>query len=363
MSDKPILPHVISDIELQKRGGDFLAEIFGSVEKYFDFERDGQAAFLNNNQCKFALNTNVIWNIINNKYLDVSRNEIRLVKTDVKGLNILNPSTFVDNSGIIPDPQKVRQHFSEGATLAIQLLDRYYPPLNQICTALSAFLGHPCQFSAYLTPPSAQGLDIHHDTHDVVVLQLEGIKRFYIYPVMIERPIPSIHLESGVYKKLQPKASYILNPGDVLYIPRGVPHRAETSDSKSSLHLTLGILAITWASLIKKLADELYFIEYLNRSCPVRALYKPHTLKYSAQEAAQQLADWIKHFGAERLASIAAQTFVESFAMRSQDDNFESIVAIDPDPFGGANVVTPHNRRRLDQTQLRQWYQQFSNER
>jgi hypothetical protein len=46
----------------------------------------------------------------------------------------------------------------------------------------------------------------------------------------------------------------VLRPGDVLYVPRGVPHGAWTEES-SSLHLTAGLRQPTWLDVVKAGVD------------------------------------------------------------------------------------------------------------
>ncbi len=53
----------------------------------------------------------------------------------------------------------------------------------------SATLGHPAQVNAYYTPRAAQGLPVHHDTHDVFVLQVAGEKRWLVYEPALELPL------------------------------------------------------------------------------------------------------------------------------------------------------------------------------
>lgn len=49
----------------------------------------------------------------------------------------------------------------------------------------------------------------------------------------------------------EPEMDLVLEPGDVLYLPRGHPHVAETTDC-SSAHLTVGLLAITWHRVVRR---------------------------------------------------------------------------------------------------------------
>ena len=50
-------------------------------------------------------------------------------------------------------------------------------------------LGHPVQANAYATPAGAQGFAVHHDTHDVFVLQVAGEKRWLVYEPALELPL------------------------------------------------------------------------------------------------------------------------------------------------------------------------------
>ena len=54
---------------------------------------------------------------------------------------------------------------------------------------LEETLGHPAQANAYYTPRAAQGLPVHHDTHDVFVLQVAGEKRWLVYEPALELPL------------------------------------------------------------------------------------------------------------------------------------------------------------------------------
>jgi ribosomal protein L16 Arg81 hydroxylase len=45
-----------------------------------------------------------------------------------------------------------------------------------------------------------------------------------------------------------------MHPGDVMYVPRGVRHRAETT-TETSLHLTLGIIRVTARQVIDRILN------------------------------------------------------------------------------------------------------------
>jgi mannose-6-phosphate isomerase-like protein (cupin superfamily) len=136
------------------------------------------------------------------------------------------------------DAALIQAEFAAGATISLQGLHRYWPPLTELCRSLEGFLSHPFQANAYLSPPGAQGLRVHHDTHDVFVVQVEGSKHFDVYEPILELPVNGQHW-SADEPPGEPLLSVDLRPGDCLYMPRGWRHRAFTTDAPS-LHLTVG---------------------------------------------------------------------------------------------------------------------------
>ena len=134
----------------------------------------------------------------------------------------------------VADVAKIAQAVDGGATLVLQALQRTWPPLIRVCRRLERELSHPVQANAYLTPARARGLAGHSDEHDVLVLQSSGRKAWDVEglgPVTTE-------------------------PGDVLYIPAHTPHVAE-AQAQPSLHLTLGILRVTYGHVVRRLLDRL----------------------------------------------------------------------------------------------------------
>jgi bifunctional lysine-specific demethylase and histidyl-hydroxylase NO66 len=140
----------------------------------------------------------------------------------------------VDN---LADPGLVYEHVHAGATIVLQSLHRFWPPLARLARDLELALTHPVQVNAYVTPPAARGLGVHHDTHDVFVLQVHGRKRWDVH-----QPGP------GPGRRLLETE---LAPGDCLYLPQRFPHAAWTA-ATASVHLTVGVVPVTWADVARR---------------------------------------------------------------------------------------------------------------
>jgi lysine-specific demethylase/histidyl-hydroxylase NO66 len=137
----------------------------------------------------------------------------------------------------LADPRRVYELFDGGATIVLQSLHRFWPPLSRLGRDLELALTHPVQVNAYITPPASQGLSMHHDEHDVFVLQVYGRKRW------------DVHDPDG-----RPENRLIvaeLAPGDCLYIPQRFPHAARTADT-ASVHLTVGVVPTSWADVLRR---------------------------------------------------------------------------------------------------------------
>lgn len=159
------------------------------------------------------------------------------------------------------DPARTLAALADGATLVLQSLHTWWAPLGRFCADLHAGLGHPTQANAYLTPADERGLGLHYDTHDVVVLQTAGHKRWEVFRPRFESPLGHQHwsdvsdgedLDDG---SLEPVLATVLGPGDCLYLPRGFVHRV-VSEDEASLHVTVGIHVQTWHALLKAVLDE-----------------------------------------------------------------------------------------------------------
>jgi ribosomal protein L16 Arg81 hydroxylase len=153
------------------------------------------------------------------------------------------------------DVAKVAVEFDRGATLVLQGLHHWWPALASFCRSLEAALGHPTQCNAYYTPRSAQGLAVHHDTHDVFCLQVSGEKRWLVYEPRWELPLKDQRYKEAMGAPGEPVLDVTLAPGDMLYLPRGWLHAAKTSEA-DSLHLTIGVSVYTWLDAFRAALDS-----------------------------------------------------------------------------------------------------------
>jgi lysine-specific demethylase/histidyl-hydroxylase NO66 len=202
---------------------------------------------------------------------------------------------------------EVMRLYADGATLVLQGLHRLWPPLIDFARALGAELRRPLQVNAYLTPPGSQGFSTHYDTHDVFVLQVDGHKRWRIHePVLadpLERQPWGGHAdEVAATAQGAPAMDVVLGPGDALYLPRGWLHSAEAQETRS-LHLTIGVRALTRYALVEELLAMATADARLRGTLPFALdVTDPAAIEPELTETVEALRDWLSRADPDAVA-------------------------------------------------------------
>jgi len=200
------------------------------------------------------------------------------------------------------DPRKLLGLVGDGATVVLQALHRYWPPLVELTNDLELELGHPCQVNAYLTPPGSQGFAVHEDSHDVFVFQTHGTKLWEIHHADGARPC-DLHPDCRV-------DDVVMRPGVSMYLPTGTPHAARAQESVS-LHVTLGINQRTWADLLHLTVAPL-IAEADGDHLPAGFLEHPGSLAEGVAQRLGDLADALRRVDPDAVATEAADRFLTS---------------------------------------------------
>ena len=155
--------------------------------------------------------------------------------------------------------------FHQGETLGLSGLQAFWPAAGHLAAALQEDLAARINVNFYLTGAGSQGFSLHFDTHDVLVLQVGGAKDWFLYDPVVPLPISSLehagHIGAGFNTMVPEDGARLrrkirLRSGDLLYMPRGLPHKAIASD-EPSLHLTVGIHSLYWVDVLKAAVDLL----------------------------------------------------------------------------------------------------------
>lgn len=86
-------------------------------------------------------------------------------------------------------PAELHRHLAGGATLVLDAIDELHPIVGDLAQALERHLHTGIQVNAYASWTPEEGFGVHWDDHDVLVLQLDGAKRWRIYGPTREAPL------------------------------------------------------------------------------------------------------------------------------------------------------------------------------
>lgn len=211
------------------------------------------------------------------------------------------------------DPARVIDHYANGATVVLQSLQRWWPPIARFCRDLERTLTHAVQANAYLTGPGAVGLAPHHDTHDVFVLQLHGTKQWTLREPLVEAPLRRHRSRPDPSGRQPVLLETELRPGTCMYLPRGVIHSAATQED-SSLHLTIGVLATTAADVVHRIAHLAGDVPSLRRDLPPGWAAEPAVTEQIVKEIMSEFAAFAGSLDATALSGHMVDRFVASRA-------------------------------------------------
>jgi hypothetical protein len=137
--------------------------------------------------------------------------------------------------------QRIEQFHARNYSVRFPELRPLSAALEYLARSLEFLFHQPVTASAFWSRGGMRA-PVHFDDHDLIVVQLRGIKRWYVSskPSELPNPWPGI---PGEPPELGPHATVDVGPGDLMYLPRGTLHSVD-SDTES-LHLSIGFTPLT----------------------------------------------------------------------------------------------------------------------
>ncbi|KAL2634862.1 hypothetical protein R1flu_006341 [Riccia fluitans] len=149
---------------------------------------------------------------------------------------------------------QVWKKFAKGWSVRILHPQRWSNSLFLLLSAFERYWHCVAGCNAYLTPAKSQGFSPHFDDIEAFVLQTEGRKRWRCYkPRSLDDVLPKFSSPDFSQDEIgEPILDEILEPGDLLYMPRGTIHQAEATSDTHSLHITVSVgQRNTWSDYLE----------------------------------------------------------------------------------------------------------------
>ena len=178
-----------------------------------------------------------------------------------KDIEIISSNTHapIEQSAARAIPQTVWQFFERGDSVRILKPAKFFSNVWRLSSVLTEFFNCFVNTSANLMPKSSQSGDPHFNLYSSFILQLEGKKRWKIYRPQSNMQLP-VSADEKHFSESELGASLLdstLQPGDILYIPRGFIYKSETFEDTHSLDITLyPEEKLTYGDFFKKLIPK-----------------------------------------------------------------------------------------------------------
>lgn len=174
--------------------------------------------------------------------------------------------------------ERFTSRLAGGATLVMNNLESHLVPARRLTDEVQQFAGFPTRSNAYVSFGGSGSFGAHWDTHDVVVLQLIGRKRWQVSPPTFPLPLPGHPSRgSGQAPPTQSTLDVLLEAGDLLYLPRGWWHEV-TPLPEPSLHLSVGLYAPSVLDALNWLSRQVLPVEMAARRSAIDEAATSHDL-------------------------------------------------------------------------------------
>lgn len=221
--------------------------------------------------------------------------------------------------------------YNDGCSIRLLNPQTFMPQLHRFNAAVQEYFHCLAGANIYLTPPNSQGFAPHYDDIEAFVLQIEGKKLWRLYnPRTPEENLPRV--SSGNFNENEigePVLEKELQPGDIMYFPRGTIHQAKTVPGHHSLHITLSVYQKTayadlFEELMKNTVQKAFSadIDY-RRGLPLDIWHNMgivHEADETKTERREQIKDQIKDLFEKLVDHMDIDDAVDKLAMKYQHE-------------------------------------------
>ncbi|HAG92658.1 MAG: hypothetical protein CMK83_05205 [Pseudomonadales bacterium] len=109
-------------------------------------------------------------------------------------------------------------------TLLVQALDHQVPAISDLLEAFNFIPNWRIDDVMASFAPKGGSVGPHYDFYDVFLIQAHGQRRWQVGQTCTEETAIVPNLPVRILQEFQPEQEWVLNPGDMLYLPPGIAH-------------------------------------------------------------------------------------------------------------------------------------------
>lgn len=147
---------------------------------------------------------------------------------------------------------KIATFHARGYTVRLPDIRALTPQLDAFIRAMELVFHTPAKVESFWSRNDAKA-PVHHDDYDIIVIQIRGRKRWFISTDESALPNDWKQIPEGP-PRLDRSAEIIVEPGDMLYLPRGTTHRVDAM--ADSIHISIGFVPLTLREAIIACLDH-----------------------------------------------------------------------------------------------------------
>jgi hypothetical protein len=152
------------------------------------------------------------------------------------------------------DVTKLEEYLANGFSVIITNVEPHIPPLAALCEYIRSRLSEATFAGLIITTGADGAFKVHYDPEDLIILQIEGTKRWQIFGPPVSNPVKGMPKQSP--PETAPIFDEVLEPGDFLLVPGGNWHHCQAGPGRS-VHLGIFFLPPASWHAVKALTSQL----------------------------------------------------------------------------------------------------------
>lgn len=220
---------------------------------------------------------------------------------------------------LVHGPLEDYSDFGEnGWSLLVQAVNEHFPPAQALIEPFRFLPDWRIDDLMVSYSRPGGGVGAHIDAYDVFIIQGQGRRRWQIGP-RGDYAVVTPHPDLKQIEDFEPFIDEVLEPGDMIYIPAGFPHRGESLTE--CFNYSVGFRAPSQAELFSALADFALEHDALSsryQDCP-QALHSVPA--ENARQSWQVTPAMLKELRTHMSAALNDETLLEQVLMKHLSQN------------------------------------------